>query len=65
MISISLKTVPEMISDLPEAKVSVKARAGKHLSYTTLEFGFQIKEYGRRDLCGGSLWWKGVDPNVT
>lgn len=56
-----------MISDFAEVKVSVKARAGQHLSYTTLglEFGFRIKEYGRRDLCGGSAWWKGVGLNVT
>lgn len=56
-----------MISDFAEVKVSVKARAGQHLSYTTLGlgFGFQIEEYGRRDLCGGSAWWKGVGLNVT
>lgn len=50
-----------MFSDFREAKVSVKARAGTHRAYTTLGFGFQIKEYGRC-VYGESVWWKGVGP---
>lgn len=43
-----------MFSDFLEAKVNVRARAGTHPTYTTLRFGFQIKEYGRRCLHGES-----------
>lgn len=36
-----------MFSDFLEAKVSVKAKAGTHPTYTPLRFGLHIKESGR------------------